>query len=142
MVAWLVACGPSSSEIKTARDATYDADPHQLFAIAAEVADEWYGLRRVDTERLELETSWHGYTFAGDPGIDGAGAKVKITFIVRAFVPEGEQRAVVHVTPIIQSSLKTRRAGSRDDLPPWVTARADMLSVAIYERVKSFASAH
>ena len=142
------ACGPSNSELRTAKTAVYNTDGSRLFAIAEQAAgDENYKLGAVDDGHLTFETVPKWYSAEGDlrsAGADNyttvANHSVKVSFIV-ALTASGPNQYVVTVTPhtwqYVSGSPQLRPLEPNDPyLPPWVTGRADTLSMSIYDRAK------
>ena len=142
------ACGPSNSELRTAKTAVYNTDGSKLFAIAEQAAgDENYKLGAVDDGHLSFETLPKWYSPEGDlesPGADSyttvANHSVKVSFIV-ALTGTGPNQFVVTVTPhtwqYVAGSPQMRPLEPEDpNLPPWVHGRADTLAMSIYDRAK------
>lgn len=145
------ACGPSNSELRTAKTAVYNTDGSRLFAIAEQAAgDENYKLGAVDDGHLTFETVPKWYSPEGD--LQSAGAEnytqvdnhsVKVSFVV-AVTSTGPNQYVVTVKPhtwqYIAGSPQLRPLEPEDpNLPPWVLGRADTLSLSIYDRAKGMA---
>ena len=140
------ACGPSSSELRTAKTAVY-ADGSQVFAIAEQAAGEENYKLVADEGHLTYETVPKWYSPEGD--LQSAGAdnyttvnnhSVKVSFIV-AVTSAGPGQYVVTVTPhtwqYVAGSPQMRELEPTDPyLPPWVLGRADTLSLSIYDRAK------
>ena len=152
LAAALVACGPSSSEIKTAKLAEYNTTPVAMLHIAADAAvAEGYKVGEVSEERMELITAPRFYEKEGglqSPGADGytqiRPGSVQVSFIVRCVVGD-MNHVTVQVVPktfqAIQGSPKPRELTPDDpNLPPWILGRADKLQLAIYERAKPYAA--
>ena len=153
LVAMLAACGPSSSEVKTAKLAEYKTTPTVLLHVAADAAAaENYKVAEVSEERGELITVPRWYESEG--GLESAGAEgftqvrpgsVQVSFIVRCVVDD-DKLITVQVLPktfqAIQGSPKPRELTPDDpNLPPWILGRADKLQLAIYDRAKPYAMA-
>jgi hypothetical protein len=145
------ACGPSNSELRTAKTAVYNTDGSRLFAIAEQAAgDENYKLGAVDDGHLTFETVPKWYSPEGD--LQSAGAEnytqvdnhsVKVSFVI-AVTSTGPNQYVVTVKPhtwqYIAGSPQLRPLEPEDpNLPPWVLGRADTLSLSIYDRAKGMA---
>jgi len=153
VVAIATACGPSSSEVRTARETLYNADPHVILKLAAEAAEgEKYRIGSVDEHEMTFVTAPKFYSSTGD--LESAGAdnivvirpgSLRVEFIVRVLAADPHHVGVT-VTPrtfqAIAGSPKPRELGPDDPyLPSFVTGRADALSLAIYQRAKSYALA-
>jgi hypothetical protein len=151
-VVLLAACGPSSSEIRTAKLAEYNASPREILHVAMEVTRETYKIESLNEERLELVTVPRWFTSEG--GTESAGAEgvtmirpgsIQVTLVVRCVVND-DKHVVVEVTPktfqSLQGSPQPRELAPDDpNLPPWVLGRADSLQLAIYQRAKPYALA-
>ena len=150
MVLGVVACGPSSAELRTAKTAMYAGDTTRLFALAAEgAADEHYKIGDVDDGHLRFETVGRFYGPEGDLQSQGAGGyvrvdnhSVKVSFIVAITATE-DDRYMITVTPrtwqYLAGSPQMRALAPEDpNLPPFVHGRADALALAIYERTRGF----
>jgi hypothetical protein len=137
--------------VKTARTATYNAEPAKLLEVALDAARGSYKIAGVDQAHFTFITQTRVYSPEGD--LESAGAEnfvqardrsVAVQFIVQV---EGEpHRAVITVTPktlqILSGSPQPRELKPDDPgLPPFVRGRADALAYAIYSRAKSFAVA-
>jgi hypothetical protein len=153
LIVVLAACGPSASEVRTAKLAQYNASPVEMLHIAADVAKEAnYKIADISDARLELITQPKLFTREG--GTESAGAdnwtvirpgSVSVQLIVRCVVGD-MNRVVVVVTPKtfewLQGSPAPRPLTADDPyLPPWVLGRADALTLAIYDRAKPYAMA-
>jgi len=151
-LAAVAACGPSASELRTAKTAQYDADPHQILQLAMEATKETYQVGDVDEQRLEFITAPRFYSPEGDLESPGAGdfvhmraGSVQVMFIVQV-VQTADHRVAVTVVPKtfqhVGGSPKPRELAPDDPyLPPFVLGRADSLAMAIYERAKGYAAA-
>jgi hypothetical protein len=142
------ACGPSNSELRTAKTAVYNTDGSKLFAIAEQAAgDENYKLGGVDDGHLTFETVPKWYSAEGDLQSAGAdnytlihGRSVKVSFVI-AVTSVGPNQYAVTVTPhtyqYVSGSPQLQPLEPNDPyLPPWVLGRADTLSLSIYDRAK------
>jgi hypothetical protein len=145
------ACGPSNSELRTAKTAVYNTDGSQLFRIAEQAAGaENYKIAGVDDGHLTFETVPKWYSPEGD--LQSAGAddftrvdqhSVKVSFVI-AVTSTGPNQFVVMVTPhtwqYVAGSPQLRELEPGDPyLPPWVNGRADTLSLSIYDQAKGMA---
>lgn len=144
------ACGPSNSELRSAKTAVYNTDGAQLFAIAEQAAgDANYKLGAVDEGHYTFETIPKWYTSEGDLRSAGAddytlihNQSVKVSFIV-AVTNSAPGQFMVSVTPhtwqYLQGSPQLRPLEPEDpNLPPWVKGRADALALEIHDRAKGF----
>lgn len=149
----LAACGPSSSEVRTAKLAQYKANPIEMLHIAVDAARAAnYKIGDLSEERLEMITQPKFFTKEGDlesPGADGfvqiRPGSVQVSLIVRCVVGDMNRVTVVVVPKTFESvagSPKPRELAPDDPyLPPWVLGRADALTLAIYDRAKPYALA-
>jgi len=143
-----IACGPSSSEIKTAKTATYKADPSEVFRIAQETAAQTYKIAEARPEQLAFMTEMQWYNEEGGRESAGAGDYVQINdksvqlgLIVE--VVQGNEVRVV-VTPKtfqhLSGSPKPRELAPTDpNLPGWVTGRAEQLQLEIHKALEKYA---
>jgi hypothetical protein len=146
----VAACGASSAEIKTAKTATYNAQPDKILQLAIEVARESYKVGAVDPAKHVFATEPRMYSREG--GLEGQGAEgwvraregsVLVQLVVE--IVETGGRVAVSVTPhtlqMVAGSPQPRELKPDDPyLPQFVVGRADALAVAIYERAKQLAS--
>ncbi|MBA3500355.1 MAG: hypothetical protein M4D80_38745 [Myxococcota bacterium] len=150
LVAVLVACGPSTGQVKTAKLAHYTAPSSTLFQIAVEVAERDYKIGEVDEAGTRFATTPQIYSPEGGRQSAGAGGfinmsdrSVMLTLLVE--VLPSEPGHVVVVTPktfqMISGSPKPRELAPDDpNLPGWVSGRVDSLAVAIYDAAKQHAA--
>ena len=148
----VAACGPSTMEVKTAKSATYNAEPGAIFELAQQAAAEDYKLAAVNGAGLELLTAPRFYSGTGDLESPGAGGvinmqagTVQVSFIVQV-VPTAEHAVTVHVTPktfqLVAGSPKPRELAPDDpNLPPFVLGRADALALRIYQLAQRYTAA-
>jgi hypothetical protein len=146
------ACGPSASEIRTAKTATYNADANYMFELANEVTSETYKVADVDAPNFTFVTLARHYGPEGDlqsPGAEGwvhlQDRSVVVAFIVKV-IPTADKQVAVTVTPktfqYLHFSPQPRQLMPDDpNLPPWVLGRAEALTLAIYNRAKKFVAA-
>ncbi len=148
----IAGCGPSNAELRTAKTATYNADPRDLFELAVEVAKETYKVGETDEYKLAFATIPRFYSSTGDLESEGAEGwtqvrpgSVQVTLIV-TIVPTSEHSASVVVVPhtlqVLSGSPQPRELKPDDPyLPPFVLGRADALALDIYQRAKQFVAA-
>jgi hypothetical protein len=149
LVLFLVACGPSNAEVKTAKSAHYATTAQSLYETAIQVAQQDYKIGETDPENMRFKTAPQMYSAEGGRQSPGAGGyvqfgngSIRLELLVEVLPADGQQ--IVVVTPIsyqaIAGSPKPRELAPDDpNLPPWVTGRVDALSVAIYEAAKQHA---
>lgn len=150
MVLVAAACGPSTSQIKTAKLAHYKAPPATLLQLAIEAAEQDYKIGEVDETGTRFATAPQIYSPEGGRQSAGAGGFVNMSdrsvmLVLIVEIVAAEQGHVVVVTPsthqIISGSPKPRELRPDDpNLPGWVTGRVDALAVAIYEAAKQHAT--
>ena len=152
MVLAVIACGPTTEEIRTARSATYELDPHQLLQIALDVTKESYPIGYVNQEDVTVATRPRFYSKEGDLESEGAGGwaqvvpgSVEVTWIV-TIVPTNDSHRMSNIIVVpktfqlVSGSPKPRELSTDDPyLPPWILGRADSLQIAIYQRAKAYA---
>jgi hypothetical protein len=152
-VALLVsACGPSGSQIRTAKSAEYKLSGKQMLDVALQVTQRTYKIGPLEIDRLTFGTAPQFYTaegsrisptreFAGD-FVNADGGDVRLQLIVKV-VDTGPGRVAVTVTPrtfqLISGSPQPRELTPDDPyLPPWVLGRVNTLALAIYEAGKPY----
>lgn len=146
----LAGCGPSNSEIKTAKAAQYSAAPATLFEVALQVAERDYKVGDVDREGARFATAPQIYSPEGARQSPGAGGFINmsagsISLSLFVEVLEADRGNVVVITPksfqFIAGSPKPRELAPDDpNLPGWVHGRVDSLAVAIYDAAKQHAA--
>jgi hypothetical protein len=144
-VLWLgwPGCGPTAAEIKTARDASYQASPREVYAVAEQETAASYPIGERLPDELVFATVPQWFTdngrqsrapedeqkkagnmqvsFAVLVSAEGAGAKILITGGAVDYVP-GKREPL----QLDESAL-----------PSWVSARIDKLRVRIHKRVQA-----
>ena len=145
----LMACGPSSTQIKQAKTAHYNVEADVLLGLAIEAAQRDYKIGQVDQQNLRFATEPQMYSPEGGRQSPGAGGfvsmsdrSVMLTLVVEVLKGELDNKHVV-VTPVtlqvVSGSPKPRELKPDDpNLPGWVHGRVDSLAVAIYEAAKLF----
>jgi hypothetical protein len=151
VAAALIGCGPSSSEVKLAKTATYRAPAQQIFDLALEATKETYKLEDVDPDMTRFATIRQYYDSEGGIESPGAGgmyhfADRSVGVVLRVEILEVDPTHVaIRITPdtvqVLEGSPKPRELTPDDpNLPPFVKGRVDALAVAIYQRAKSLAA--
>ena len=146
----LVACGPSSGQIKTAKTAVYVAPPADLFRIAMEVAAATYKIGDTDEAAFQFVTRSRMYSIEGEPRslTDGMTTKgpnsIELAFHIEVVEVEPRRYAIV-ITPRTlkyTSNMVAPQELAPDavDLPGFVSGRVDTMAFEIYERAKAHAS--
>lgn len=154
---WLVvmllvagACGPSNTQIMTAKAARYRAPGTQVMDVALQVTQRTYKIGEVDLQGRQFATQSQWYAPTGgriSPNTDGrgefinaGGGDIQLTLIVRVRDLDTGQ-VMVEVIPktfqLVSGSPKPRELPPDDpNVPGWVHGRVDTLSVAIYEEAQ------
>ena len=147
----IAACGPSRTQIKTAKLAQYTAPPTTLFEIARDVASRDYQIGSTDVEGARFATAPQFYNRDGGRESPGAGnfvnmseGSIMLTLVVEVLNAEGGT-SIIAITPrafqVLTGSPKPRELSATDpNLPGWVHGRVDALAVAIYEAAKQHAA--
>ncbi|HEY6032937.1 MAG TPA: hypothetical protein VIV58_01725, partial [Kofleriaceae bacterium] len=143
----VAACGPSSSEIKTARATTYNGAPAELFAATkTAVEDMHYQIHSSNDGELTLETLgiWFNPDGQIDTAIDNNIARlqedsINITYTVKLVQNNGTWR--VDVTPLIGrkhglTSTPDKIEPEDPSLPGWVGGKTDALVIHIHDKLK------
>ncbi|MGE0871045.1 MAG: hypothetical protein AB7P03_20950 [Kofleriaceae bacterium] len=145
-IAGAAGCGPSSSQIRAAKTASYNTDPGRALEVAAKVTAEKYKVAEINTQDYVLFTAPVWYTPEGGTRSAGAGdfaqigdRSVQLMMIV-AVVTTNDDAVAITVTPktfqYISGSPKLRELAPDDpNLPGWIQGRVDALQVAIHERM-------
>jgi hypothetical protein len=148
-LAALVACGPSSKEVATAKSARYQGDKLELFANVKAATEAKYKLTKSDETSLGLQTEprWFSpeglaVTPRGENDMrDVPDKSVRIALVV-TMLPDGNNW-VVKVTPMLErwntgipkpEPLKEGDAS----LPGWVEGKVDELAMAIHTQLAKF----
>jgi len=149
LVLTLVACGASTKEIATAKQAEYKASANVVLDIAIQVAQESYKLGEVDGQGHRFATAPQFYNSEGgreSPGAEGV-VQVREGSIRLELIIEVRDATAGHVVVVITPRTYQVLAGSPqprelapDDpnLPPWVKGRVDALALAIYDHAKQY----
>jgi hypothetical protein len=157
-IAAVVACGPSSAEIKTARTSMYVGPPEAMFKTIIDTTAETYKIadaHRVGEDELanEYELITEGQWYNPEGGRQSAGAgdfvqlvdrSIQLSLIVQLTQREGN-RYLVTVTPKtfqhVSGSPKPRELAPDDpNLPGWVQGRVDTLQFEIHKRLQNYAT--
>ena len=148
----LLACGPSSSELKTAHETTYKGPTATLFAAAkAATTEAHYKVLTSDEANLKLATEPQWYTPEGQLDTASVGNNISqyqedsinLSFIVE-FANAGTDAYKVAVTEIVLrkhglSSNPEKMDPDDPAVPPWVGGKANALTVSIHDRLKPYA---
>jgi hypothetical protein len=141
---WLVvlaACFHAHGSVKDAESATYKMTGAAMMSLAEDVAKQTYKLADIDNKKLELVTAKQTYDANGKTGsAAGSGTQYEVQMVVDVLELAGGDCSV-------QVKTKTFEGGKQLDaedpsIPDFVHARANDLSIAIYDRAKAFAYSH
>lgn len=148
-LAALVACGPSSKEVATAKSARYQGDKLELFANVKAATEAKYKLTKSDETSLGLQTEARWFSTEGlavTPRSEGdmrdvPDKSINIALVV-TMLPDGSNW-VVKVTPIMarfnQGIPKPEPLKEGDpSLPGWVQGKVDELAMAIHGQLAKY----
>ena len=147
-----VSCGPSATQVKTAREARYKGDPATLYAAVSAATERRHKLAASDEAALVLRTEGRWYTPEGQvdtaPGNNLARLQQNsINFSVLVRLVKGDTDSyTVSIEPI---ALRMSGPSSRPEpldmkdpsVPGWVHGKVDALQLDIHERLKPYAVA-
>ncbi|HEY5924888.1 MAG TPA: hypothetical protein VIV11_24575 [Kofleriaceae bacterium] len=149
----LVACGPSSAEIKTAKLANYTGEPPAMFKVVVDTTAETYKIadagQNGESYALVTQPQWYNpeggrqSSGAGDYVTIGAGS-IRLELLVE-MVPTESRRYMITVTPRtlqhLSGSPQPRELKPDDpNLPGWVSGRVDTLQLEIHKRLQNYAT--
>jgi hypothetical protein len=144
----LAACGPSGKQVNSARQARYQGDRSQIFAVVKQTVAARYKIEKADEAAFGIQTEgrWHnpeGQVMSANIGDlqDVPDQALHISLIVE-ILPDGDKH-IVSVKPHIQRYTKGKSAPdpveqSDPSLPGWVQGKGDNLQVELYEALKEF----
>lgn len=141
----VAACGPSSSEIKSARTAVYTCDVAQIVQAAAEVVkEETPPLGAVDREIGSVTSAFRWHSASGMRKKAGV-ADVEqgdVGFQLEVAVASAEHGFRLRVTPRVFSqspdSPRGREMTHEDaNWPGWADAKADTVQFKIHQKLSS-----
>jgi hypothetical protein len=144
----LVACGPSSAEIKQARTATYTCEFEKVFQAAVDVVkEETPPLGIADPQRglVASDFRWHSASGmkkeAGSAVLDEG----DVGFLVEVAIGEVEGGFRIRSLPRVFSQAPDTPRGremSREDAnwPGWADGKADAVQLEIHEKLSACAA--
>ncbi len=151
----LVACGPSNTEVKTAKEAHYRGDKLVMFNAMKSAVEDKFKLQKSDETTLGLETVARVYTPEGMLANEGNSEKnasggynsmfpdnsIIMKFVV-TMLADGDSY-VVRVKPMMEryhaGSPKTEPLGENDpSLPGWTSGKVDAVQLDIYNALKQY----
>src|SRR5215468_10348168 len=152
----LVACGPSNTEVRSAKEAHYRGDKLVLFNAAKEAVEAKFKLQKSDETTLGMETVSRVYSPEGMLANEGNSEQTKnkagynsmfpdnsiIMKFVITMLADGDAY-VVRVKPIMEryhaGSPQTEPLREDDpSLPGWTSGKVDGISVDIYNALKQY----
>jgi hypothetical protein len=153
LILWLaacvvVACGPSNSSIKTAKEAHYKADKLVLFNATKGALAGKFELEKADETRLGFETilRWYGpegllVSERGEDVRDIPDRAISLKLVVTVLA-DGDSY-VVRVKPMMLRRFKDRPnpdvlSETDPSVPEWMTSKIDLVSVAIHDALAQY----
>jgi hypothetical protein len=145
----VVACGPSSAQIKTARTARYTATPHAVLEAVLDACKENGGIDELDEGRAVVWTKskWYQRDGSSEPTTGDnqqlvSGGSVLVSLMVEV-KSDGDARWV-EITPLVlehvSGSPQPREIAPGDpSMPGFVDGKVDNLYVAIHGKLKATA---
>jgi len=149
VVASMAGCGPSSGQVRAAREARYQADAGVVFKAAADAVAAKYKIQKADAAQGVIQTVPRWYEKDGtyeDKSADGAqvmaeDGSVLLTFHVRVVgqpgpfqiqvEPEAVQVRTGYAAPV------PLKAGD-PAMTSWISGKVDDLYLTIHESLKSY----
>jgi hypothetical protein len=151
----LVACGPSNSEVKTAKEAHYRGDKLVMFGALKEAVEAKYKLQKSDETSLGLETVERVYSpeglLASEGGTGETGKATNksmfpdnaiIMKLIVTMLADGDAY-VVRVKPVMlryHAGMPKPDPLREDDpsLPGWTAGKVDGMQLDIYNALKQY----
>lgn len=145
----LPACGPSSAQIRAARTATYQGDEAAIFRAALAAVRDGYDVQASDPATGTLVTAERWYeangTFAGSRWDHASRRRIDRSILLhyRVTLHREAGQVRVEVVPVAQQlragySALFPMAPGDPSMPGWISGKTDLLSVAIWERLRPF----
>jgi hypothetical protein len=148
---FLAACGPSSSQVKTAKTASYRTDADTMFKTVVQVVGQKYKVINADrvTGMLRTEDRWYEKdgTYEDKKANDGVMAEdgsIVMYYLVK--LAGGPTEYKVEVIPYVAQvrigyAMPVKLEPDDLQMPGWVHGKTDDLYVSIYEALKPYAVA-
>lgn len=153
VILWLVAvaiaaCGPSSGNIKTAKQARYKGDQLQLLAATKAAIASKFELEKVDETSLGMETILRWYNPDGllasersDDVRDIPDRAISLKLVV-TLLADGDA-FVVRVKPLMMRRFKGRPnpdvlTENDPSVPEWMLSKLDLVSVDIHNALAPY----
>ncbi|MEO8698510.1 MAG: hypothetical protein ABI867_00670 [Kofleriaceae bacterium] len=146
----LGSCGASSGEVKSAREASYAADPATLFNEVKTTTEHTYKVAAVDTNTLALRTVPRWYTpdgqvdtKAGDNPSSVQDLSINLTLLVGLSKVDSRSYKVM-VEPIVRrknglASEPQEVKMTDPSVPGWVQGKIDALQLDIHRKLAGYA---
>jgi hypothetical protein len=145
----LAGCGASSKQVATAKEARYQGDRSQIFAVIKQTVEAKYKILKADEASFGLQTEGRWYNPEGQP-VPGAVEDVSrvpdrglnISLVVE-LLPDGD-RNQVSVKPIILRYLKGHAQPETVDvekdpmIPEWARDRVTDLQVDVHKALQQY----
>ena len=148
VVAPLAACGPSGKQVTMAKQARYQGDLQQIFAVIKQTVASDHKIIKVDDAAYGLQTEGRWYNLEGQvlpappDSLTGVPDQSLLISLTVTILPEGE-RHIVSVKPLImryhKGRLKPEPVEETDPrLPGWVHEKGDNQQVSLYNALKPY----
>jgi hypothetical protein len=145
----LAACGASSKQVATAKEARYQGDRSQMFAVIKQTVLSKYKIQKADEASLGLQTEGRWYNPDGQP-VSGTLEDVgnvpdrglNISLVVE-LLPEGDHSRV-SVKPVILRYLKGHSQPEAVDvekdptIPDWARDKVTDLQVDLHKALQQY----
>jgi hypothetical protein len=144
----LAACGPSGKQVAAAKQARYQGDRQQIFAVMKQTVGSKYKIEQTDEAAMGVQTEARWYNPEGQSVASPMGdasavpdGSLGIALIVE-LLPDGD-RHLVSVKPLILRFHKGRPnpdvlEATDPSLPGWVHGKGDNLLVSLHEALKPY----
>jgi hypothetical protein len=144
----LAACGPSGKQVAMAKQARYQGERQQIFAVIKQTVASDHKIIRVDDAAYGLQTEGRWYNLEGQVlpappnSLSGVPDQSLLISLTVAILPEGE-RHIVSVKPLVmryhKGRLKPDPVEETDPrLPGWVHEKGDNTQVSLYNALKPY----
>ncbi len=144
----LVACGPNSKELQTAKTARYRGDKLVLFNAIRQTTEAKYKLAKSDETTLGLQTIGRWFTpeglaasERGEDMRDVPDRSINEALVV-TMLPDGDAW-VIDVKPVMMRYFAGRPNPDKlepndPSVPGWATGKVDQLALDIHEALKQY----
>ena len=154
LLAALAACGPSSGQVRSAREARYTGSRAEVFMAAMQAVEKSYPIFRSDPDIATFITEGRWYeadgTYADNANAnrDTAGAAVNLSqdgstfvgFVIKVVGDSPPYQVVVdHSAHQVRSGYSAPYKFLQDDpqLPGWVRGKVENLQLEVHARLKA-----